>query len=141
MGLRAVSLVVLVCMASMWSASPIAASKVDHLCPIIETFTEDVPQIGFRQVTETYVDNECVFGYYYGLSGDCVRTETINRPEIQYVPVVRTKKVDACCVGYKMDPWSECKAVCTTYCGSNGICSAPETCSCNEGFMLTTEKG
>lgn len=132
MGPRAI---VVACITVWWSFSPIVVSQVDNICSSIETFTITIPQMVNQPVTATYKDYSCSRWY-----DTCVRTYTINRRKIDYVQVERTRNVDVCCAGYSMEEHF-CKAVCTTDCGSNGICSAPETCSCNDGFTLSAEKG
>lgn len=67
--------------------------------------------------------DECVFSCPVGcLNGQCFLDGTCR-----------------CNRGYKLSENRDfCKPICTIECGENQTCTAPESCSCSEGYTLTS---
>ncbi|KAJ6646222.1 Epidermal growth factor-like protein [Pseudolycoriella hygida] len=62
----------------------------------------------------------------------CVEYTNKIQQQVASRDVLKTRIVKKCCQGYRQED-SKCIPICSASC-INGICTAPETCTCNKGF-------
>lgn len=73
---------------------------------------------------------------------DCIKYRTEYRYITEYTTEQRTKLITSCCLGYKKGADKEgavtCTPICQTNC-TNGVCAAPNTCVCNDGYTISPD--